>query len=691
MSEQEAKQYKILDWLILGFFIIFILSLSNSIFVNQIGYFGALLFILVKYFFTRKNPFHKTGLELALALYMIAEILSLIFSDYKAEAFHNFSKRALLVPVFYTTITAVDNFKRGKTFFNLFIGASLITCVIYLIVSIKFYFNNLYVITQSGPAMIHNPITTSEIISFTIMFLFAFILNEKSSLKTKILLYAGLAISVLTLIATYKRTGWMGVAFSIIILLIIKKKWKVLIPLFLLGIILLVVDKNISTVSVYDFAKSKTELLFSFDTKGRPWSVSNTDSLYVISDYENGLLFYKDSNQVQKFETPGFAISCSQISDDHFLARLIDTRFLVLRKEGTEIKTVNEILPPGTTKDFILIEKNLYTLDVDSGLTLFESLEEKIKSTRFRRFKGYNWLFVDSSKFIFASEDSGVTIYSREEMLPARFIFNKKISQINRMHFFDDNILIGSPDGLSLYNFENNKLILKDSLIQLSQVHRMRNDDGKLAVICSDGTVYKLNISNSSKFEILAQDKISPAPTNFDYCRDKLYCTYINRGRLLSFFDPYLTQNFTRLALWRSGWLIFKDYPLFGVGDIDLAKYYVKYKRPSDKEIHGHLHNNYMHFLATLGLVGFLALSYLFVLIIIKIVRIYNATKGKQFIASYSLGALASFVSILISGLTELNFWDHEISTLIYFTIGLNFALYIHFKNDSQKNETETK
>ena len=105
MLDQDNKIYNIIDWIILSFFVIFILSLSNSIFINQIGYFGALLFILLKIFLTRKNQFQKTGLELAFALYMIAEILSLIFSDYKAEALQNFSKRALLIPVFYTTIT----------------------------------------------------------------------------------------------------------------------------------------------------------------------------------------------------------------------------------------------------------------------------------------------------------------------------------------------------------------------------------------------------------------------------------------------------------------------------------------------------------------------------------------------------------------------------------------------------------
>ncbi|MCK7516577.1 MAG: hypothetical protein MZV64_02065 [Ignavibacteriales bacterium] len=74
-ENQETKDYKILDWIILSLFVIFILSLSNSIFVNQVGYFGALLFILIKAFLTRKNPFSRTGLELAFALYMLAEIL----------------------------------------------------------------------------------------------------------------------------------------------------------------------------------------------------------------------------------------------------------------------------------------------------------------------------------------------------------------------------------------------------------------------------------------------------------------------------------------------------------------------------------------------------------------------------------------------------------------------------------------
>jgi hypothetical protein len=270
-------------------------------------------------------------------------------------------------------------------------------------------------------------------------------------------------------------------------------------------------------------------------------------------------------------------------------------------------------------------------------------------------------------------------------MLPGKKVTQKETGPVNRALLFGDNLFKSNSGGLYLFTMEDNELVQKDHLKELKQVHRMVGYNDELLVLNSDGSIYKLDINNEHKFSTLAKDKLSPKPTNFLYANGKLYCMYVNRGRLLSFFDPYLPQNFTRLALWRGGWEIFKDYPLFGVGDIGIEKYYIIYKRPYDKEIHGHLHNNYFHFLATLGLFGFLALSYLFVMIIIRIVRIYKSTKGTPFIASYSLGALAAFVSILISGLSELNFWDQEIATLIYFTVGLNIALSVRHKEEVEK------
>ena len=685
-ENQETKEYKILDWIILSLFVIFILSLSNSIFVNQIGYFGALLFILIKAFLARKNPFSKTGLELAFVLYIVAEIVSLIFSEYKAQAFHHLTKRALLIPVVYTTIVATTSLKLGKNYFKLFVFGSLFTALIYLYFSIQFYLSNQYAVTQSGPPLFQHPITVSEIISFAVLFFFAFIINEKTSWKTKLLLYSGFAISILMLIATFKRTGWMGVAAGIILILIIKRKWIILAPVFLAGILLFVLDKNISSVSIYDFKGTSAEKLYSFNTAGRAFSISEVDSLFTVSDFENGVLFYDDSTLVKRIETPSSAAVFMKVSDELLLAQLIDTRFLVFKKENGDIEQVNEILPPGETNDFKLLGNSLYTLDSDSGLTYYESVVGETKSIRYPEFKRYRCLFIDSSYFYFVSFDSGVTVYSRVGMLPGEKVTQKEIGPVNRALLFENYLLTSNSGGLNLFARDENKLVLKDQMKELKHVQRMVGYEDELLVLNNDGSIYKLNIDNEHKFSILAKDKLSPKPTNFHYADGKLYCTHVRLGRFLSFFDPYLPQNFTRLALWRAGWEIFKDYPLFGVGDIGIEKYYVHYKRPYDKEIHGHLHNNYFHFLATLGLFGFLAIMYMFIMIISKISRIYKSTNGKPFIASYSLGTLAAFVNILIAGLSELNFWDQEIATLIYFTVGLNIALSIR-PNEEVKKE----
>jgi hypothetical protein len=509
-------------------------------------------------------------------------------------------------------------------------------------------------------------------------------MNEKTNWKTKLLLYAGFVISVLTLIATFKRTGWMGVAVGIVLILLIKRQWKILIPIFIAGIILFLIDKNVSQVSVYNFEGSNAKKLYSFNTEGRAWSVAKDDSLFIINDYENGLLFYKDSVLVKRIVTPEPATSFLKVDDSIFIAQLIDTRFLVFEKENLEINLINEILPPGDTKDFFLLDKSLYALDIDSGLTFYNSITAASAPIRFPDLKGFNKMFVDSSSFFFAGDRSGAAVYSREGNFPGELLAKKEIDEMRRIYFFEGNMIVGNPGGVRMFKFENSEIVLKDHPKDIRHVNRIDSDGDILAVLTGDGTVYKLKINADQKFEIIAQDKVSPNPTNINYSDGNLYCTYIKRGRLLSFFDSHLPQNFNRLAMWRGGIEIFKDHPLFGVGDIDLAKYYVKYKRPSDKEIHGHLHNNYFHFLATLGSFGFLAMIFLFVMIIIIITKIYKSTKGKPFIASYSIGALASFVSILFAGLSELNFWDQEIATLIYFTVGLNIALFIRYKENNQ-------
>jgi hypothetical protein len=338
MQSEQKSIVRIIDNTIFLFSLIFLLSLSNSIFVNQIGYFGALFFILVRLLITRENQFKKTGLELAFLLYILAEILSTIFSDHFSHSLQNLSKRVLLIPVVYTMIAVTTDLSRGKLFFKVYIIGTLSTVLIYLYFSFDHFINNLYNLTQSGPSLFQYPITASEIMSFAVIFLFAFLVNEKSSLWTKLIIAFGFIISSLALIATYKRTGWIGAAFGILIILIMRKQWKTLAAGVILLIILFMYEKNISEIIVYDFDESGLRKYYLIQTDGRASNIYGLQDYTVVSDYENGISVYKDSVLVKNQSMPAPVKSFSKWKDDLFAAHLIDTRFIILSERWSEFQ-----------------------------------------------------------------------------------------------------------------------------------------------------------------------------------------------------------------------------------------------------------------------------------------------------------------------------------------------------------------
>jgi O-antigen ligase len=145
--------------------------------------------------------------------------------------------------------------------------------------------------------------------------------------------------------------------------------------------------------------------------------------------------------------------------------------------------------------------------------------------------------------------------------------------------------------------------------------------------------------------------------------------------RLASIVDPGHPENATRLALWETGITIFKHYPVFGVGDIDLRELYDQYAEVENPEHHGHLHNVPLQVLVTLGSVGFVALYALFVRIAITEWKIYRRVRNNWFRGSVALGALGVFVGFHVMGLTEWSFGDQEIVILFWITVGLALAV----------------
>jgi len=144
------------------------------------------------------------------------------------------------------------------------------------------------------------------------------------------------------------------------------------------------------------------------------------------------------------------------------------------------------------------------------------------------------------------------------------------------------------------------------------------------------------------------------------------------RTRAESIFDPMQRSNLSRIHMITTGWRMFLDRPVVGTGDIDLKKLYVTYITPIDEGEGGHLHNNVMMLLVTLGVVGFAATMAMFVKVFLVERECVRLARDHWLFGSLALGSLASYVGFHVNGLFEWNFGDHEIAVLLWCTVGMS-------------------
>lgn len=678
MSDTRASIIRYIDYITFFFLVIFLLSISNSIFVNQLGYYAALVLILVKISITRKNQFSKTGLEFALGWYILALILATSFSSEFSSSFHNFLKRIFLIPIIYTVIASITSLENAKKVFIIYIGGTLVTVLIYLYFSSKYFIKGLYGIYESGPSIFQYPITASEIISFTVIYLFAFLINEKTTLKNKIFIFIGFGLSALALFSTYKRTGWMGAAFGIFLILVIKKQWKIIFALIFLFVIFLLTQHNISNVNIYNLTNDGLKLQTSIPTDGKANEIFRTDENLIVSDYNNGLLVYKDSVLQKQINLPYAVIGFYPWKDSFYAASLADSRFILMKNQSNQFKMLDEFYSPGYTVDYAAANGYFYILDTDSGLTIFTDPLNFNHKLRYQSIEKQLFLFVDSTFMVLAYPDSGYLIYKVQNGLPEFTPIIAEKKKFSFISYHNSNLFLENDEGLNLFKIDSLRIVHLQSIKEIQSVALMDYDKSQYILSTRAGELYLLNKSEEDKLIVSHKIDIGFSPQSLKLKENMVYLTQVEskQSRLLGIFDPYHQSNFTRIALWQAGIKIFMDHPLFGVGDIDLANYYKLYKKPYHKEIQGHLHNNFFHVLATLGLFGFLAVLFLFIKIILIDIKVIKQVKDTPFVSSYAIGTLAAFCGFLISGLTELNFWDHEITTLIWFTFGLNVKFF---------------
>jgi O-antigen ligase len=144
-------------------------------------------------------------------------------------------------------------------------------------------------------------------------------------------------------------------------------------------------------------------------------------------------------------------------------------------------------------------------------------------------------------------------------------------------------------------------------------------------------------------------------------------------------------SNITRLKLWKGAWLIYQDHPINGVGVGYFRDEFEKNYAYLDPYNMKHAHNNFFHFLATTGTVGFLAFCWL----IWSILK-YLYDQQRDLTGDWGLFVLASLGAIVvfnIQGLTEFNFGDTETIRFFWFIIALNVVVINSLIKGGQVNE----
>lgn len=134
-------------------------------------------------------------------------------------------------------------------------------------------------------------------------------------------------------------------------------------------------------------------------------------------------------------------------------------------------------------------------------------------------------------------------------------------------------------------------------------------------------------------------------------------------------------SNASRLIMWKTGWKMFINNPIIGVGDKKVMEVYQYYRPEMTSNEHSHLHSNIMMILATNGIIGFVIWVGLFLLIFLKYLKYYRLKLSDEY-KLMILGCILVLISFHISGIFEWSYGDAEVFSVLFFILSVPFNIY---------------
>jgi len=147
------------------------------------------------------------------------------------------------------------------------------------------------------------------------------------------------------------------------------------------------------------------------------------------------------------------------------------------------------------------------------------------------------------------------------------------------------------------------------------------------------------------------------------------------RERLHKLEDPGTIRE--RLYMWESGWAIFRDHPLTGVGPGQVKVVFPGYARPEAvRKTTSHVHNTPLQILAERGALGLAAWVWIWVAFFVRAGRLLGRlgpAQGRE--RGLVAGSLCAIAGFLVAGLSEFNFGDSEVVMVAYALMALPFVV----------------
>ncbi len=221
------------EYALIGTGTLFLSSIFFSIAVNSVALGLMALAWLGLMLAQRKNLIASTPLDFYFLAYVVAEVLSTVFSV-KPDQSLLFSKRLLLIAVVYFFASMTTSEKRAKWYIAVLLGSAAIVATIGVL---KLIFADPETTKRLGIFQFY--MTTSELMMMAALLFVPFIIHPKTPGNVRWACIIGLIPILISLYATVTRGAYLATAAGLLFIAFVRNK-RLLMPFMVLVVLLIV-------------------------------------------------------------------------------------------------------------------------------------------------------------------------------------------------------------------------------------------------------------------------------------------------------------------------------------------------------------------------------------------------------------------------------------------------------------------